>query len=82
MGCVSKADFCPHAVEVALATDRLRVLGMSEGAIVPMDMIAAHDAASQALARLGKRCSGGGGSPLPMGKERVEESEGRRVLEH
>ena len=44
-----------------------------------MDVIAARNAASQALAGLGKERSGGGGSPSPAGKERAEESEGRRV---
>ena len=45
---------------MALATDSSRVPGRSEGAITSMDVIAAWDAASQALARLGKRCGGGG----------------------
>ena len=44
------------------------------------DVIAARDAASRALAGLGKRRGGGGGgSPSPVGKERAEESEGRGV---
>ena len=71
----------PHAVQVALATDRSRVLRRSEGAIASMDVIATRDAASEALAGLGKRHGGGGGSPSPVGKERAKESEGRRVSE-
>ena len=59
-----------------MATDCLKVLGRSEGAIATMDMIAARDAASKALVGLGKRRGGGGGSPSPVGKERAEESEG------
>ena len=73
---------CPHAVQVALTIDRSWVPRRSEGAIASMDMIATWDAASQVLAWLGKRHGGGGGSPSLVGKERVEESEGRRVLEH
>ena len=46
------------------------------------DEITARDAASRALAGLGKRRGGGGGSPSPVGKERMEESEGRRDSEH
>ena len=65
-----------------LTSDRSRVPGRSEGAIASMDAIAAWDAASQELEGLGKRCDGGGGSPSPVGKERVEESEGRRASEH
>ena len=53
-----------------------------KGAIASMDVIAAWDAASKALAGLGKQNGGGGGSPSPVGKEREEESEGRCVLEH
>ena len=73
---------CPHAVQVVLATDRSWVPGRSEGAIASMDVIAARDATNQALAGLGKRHDGGGGSPSPVGKERAEESEGRRLSEH
>ena len=69
----------PHTVQVALATDRSWVLGRNEGAIATMDVIATQDAASRALAGLGKRCGGGGGSPSPMGKERAGESKGGRV---
>ena len=47
-----------------------------------MDVIITQDDASQTLAGLGKRHGGGGGSSSPVGKERVEESEGRRVSEH
>ena len=70
---------CPHAVQVALAIDRSRVPGRSEGTIASMDVIAGRDATSRALEGLGKRRAGGGGSPWPVGKERAEESEGRRV---
>ena len=80
-GVCGRGRLCPHAVQVALATDRLKVPGRSEGAIASMDVIAARDAASEALAGLGKRHGGGGGSPLPVGKERAKESEGRRVSE-
>ena len=66
-------------MQVALATDRLKVPGTNEGTVVSMDAIAARDAASRALAGLGKRRGGGSGSPSPVGKERVEESEGRGV---
>ena len=79
-GVCGRGRLCPHAGQVALATDRLSVPGRSEGAIASMDVIAARDAASEALAGLGKR-HGGGGSPSPVGKERVKESEGRRVSE-
>ena len=50
---------------------------MSEGTIVSTDVIADRDAASRALAGLGKRGGGGGGggSPSPVGKERAEELE-------
>ena len=78
-GVCQRGRLCPHAVQVALATDRLRVPGTSEGTIVSTDVIAAHNAASRALAGLGKRRGGGGGSPSPVGKERAEESEGRGV---
>ena len=79
-GVCHRGRLCPHAVQVAWATDRLRVPGRSEGTIVSTDVIAAHDAASRALAGLGKRRGGGGGgSPSPVGEERVEESEGRGV---
>ena len=67
---------------MALPIDRSWVPGRSEGAITSMDVIAAWDAASRALAGLGKRHGGGDGSPSPVGKERAEESDGRRVLEH
>ena len=80
-GVCGRGRLCPHAVQVALATDRLRVPGRSEGAIASMDVIAARNAASEALAGLGKRHGGGGGSPSPVGMERAKESEGRRVLE-
>ena len=63
-------------MQVALATDRLRVPGTSEETIVSTDVIAARNTTSRALARLGKRRGGGGGSPSPVGKERAEESEG------
>ena len=78
-GVCGRGRLCPHAGQVALATDRLSVLGRGEGAIASMDVIAARGAASQALAGLGKRHGGGGGSPSPVGKERAKESEGRRV---
>ena len=78
-GVCQRGRLCPPAVQVALATTRLRVPGRSEGTIVSTDVIAAHDAASRALAGLGKRRGGGGGSPSPVGKERAEESEGRSV---
>ena len=85
-GVCGRGRLCPHAVQVALATDRLKVPGRSEGAIASMDVIAARDAASEALASealagLEKRHGGGGGSPSPVGKERAKESEGRRVSE-
>ena len=73
---------CPYAVQVALATDRSRVPGSSEGAIASMDMITAWDATSRALARLWKQHGGAGGSPSPVGEGRAEKSEGRRVSEH
>ena len=62
-----------------MATDRLRVPGRREGTIVSTDVIAAHDAASRALAGLGKWRGGGGGSPSSVGKDRAEDSEGRGV---
>ena len=81
-GVCERGRLCPHSVQVALATDRLRVPGRGEGTIASMDVIAARDAASEALAGLGKRHGGGGGgSPSPVGKERGKESEGRRVSE-
>ena len=71
-------------MQVALATDRSRVPGRSEGAIASMNVITSQDAANWALTGLRKRHGGGGGvgSPSPVGKERAEESEGRRVSEH
>ena len=78
-GVCQRGRLCPHAVQVALATDRLRVPGRSEGTIVSTDVIAAHDAASRALAGLGKWRGGGCGSPSPVAKERPEELEGRGV---
>ena len=78
-GVCPRGGLCPYAVQVALATDRLKVPGTSEGTVVSTDAITAQDAASRALAGLGKRHGGGSGSPSPMGKERAEESEGRGV---
>ena len=74
-GVCRQGRLCPHAVQVALATDCSRVLGRREGAIASMDVIVARDAANQVRAGLGKRCGGAGGSPSPIGKERAEESE-------
>ena len=82
-GVCQRGRLCPHAVQVALVTDRLRMPRTSEETIVSTDVIAAQDAANRALAGLGKRRGGGGGgSPSPVGKKRAEESEGRRVSEH
>ena len=79
-GVCRQGELCPHVVQVALATDRSRVLERSEGAIASMDVIAAQDTASRALAGLGRRRGGGGGgSPSPLGKERAGDSEGKRV---
>ena len=78
-GACGRGRLCPNAVQVALATDRLRVPGRGEGAIALMDVIAARDAASAALAGLGKRHGGGGGSSSPVGKERAGELEGRHI---
>ena len=78
-GLCRQGRLCPHAVQVALATDRSRVLGRRQGAIASMNVIAAWDATSWALAGVGKQRGGGGGSPSPMGKERAEESEGKHV---
>ena len=77
-GVCRQGKLCPHVVQVELATYHSWVLGRSEGAITSMDMITAQDAASQGLVGSGK-WRGGGGSPSPVGKERVEESEGRRI---
>lgn len=74
-----QGTLCPHAVQVALAPDRSRVSCSSEGAIASMDMIITRDAANWALIGLGKGYGGGGGSPSLVGKERMGESEGRRV---
>ena len=52
-----------------------------KGRSTSMDVIAAQDAASQALAGLEKRHGGAGGSPSPVGKERAKELEGSRVSE-
>ena len=71
-----------YAVQVALATDCLRLPRTSEETIMSMEVIAARDTASRALAGLGKRRGGGDGSPSPVGKERAEESKGRHVSEH
>ena len=70
-GVCQRGRLCPHAVQVALATDRMKVAGTYEGTIMSTDVIATHDAASRALAGRGKRCDGGGGSPSPVGKERA-----------
>ena len=74
-GMCRQGRLCPHAVQMALATDCSRVPERNEGAIVSMDVITAQDAASRALAGLGKR-RGGGGSPSPLGRR---ERESRRV---
>ena len=78
-GVCQRGRLCPHAVQVASATDRLRVPGTSEGTAVSTDVIATRDAASRALTGLGKWRGGGGGSPSPVGKERAEESKFRGV---
>lgn len=71
---------CPYIVQVALATDRSRVPGRSEGAITSMDVIAAQDTINCVQVELGKwHGDVGGGSPLLLEKERVGESEGMRV---
>ena len=74
-----QGELCPHAVQVALATDRSRVPGRGEGAITSIDVIVARGTGNRALKGLGKRRGGGGGSRAPVGKERAGESECTRV---
>lgn len=44
-----KGEMCSHIVQVALVTGRMGVPGKSEGTVVLKDVIAAEDAAIQAL---------------------------------
>ena len=63
-------EMCPHAVQMALATDRTGARKGSEGPIGSRDVIAAQNAASEALKGLWQRW-GGGGRSSPHAKEEV-----------
>ena len=47
-------EMCPHAVPMALATDRTGARKGNEGAITSRDVIATQNAASEALRGLGQ----------------------------
>ena len=64
-----KGEMCPHAVQMALATDRMGARKECEVGIASGDVIAAQNAASEALRGLGQRRGGCGcSSPWAKGK--------------
>ena len=71
-GLCSRDEGCPHAVQVALTTDRYGAPSRDGGAITSRDVIAAREAATEAARGLRMR-RGNGGSPPPR-RSAVEEA--------
>ena len=78
LGKCAKGEMCPHAVQMALATDRMGARKECEAAFASRDVIAAQNAASEALRGLGQR-RGGRGCSSPWAKEKATPWDGKRA---
>ena len=74
-GACSGTDWCPHAVQVALATDRVGTPGKDGGAITSRNVIAAREAAATAAEGLSIR-RGSCGTPPYRGEGAREPANG------
>ena len=74
-GACSGTDWCPHAVQVALATDRVGTPGKDGGAITSRNVIAAREAAATAAEGLSIR-RGSCGTPPYQGEGAREPANG------
>ena len=71
-GLCSRDEGCPHAVHMALATDRYGAPSRDGGVITSRDVIAVREAVTEAARGLRMR-RGNGGSP-PRQRKAVEEA--------
>ena len=73
-----EGEMCPHAAQMALATDRMGARKECEAAIASGDVIAAQNAASEALRGLGQG-RGGRGCSSPWVKGKATLWDGKRA---
>ena len=73
LGMCLEVDWFPHAVQVALAADRMDILGREGGAITLQEMIVARDAAEKVVRVLSMR-RGHRGIPLHQSEGAREQS--------
>ena len=78
LGECATGEMCPHAVQMALATDRMGARKECEAAIASGDVIAAQNAASEALRGLGQR-RGVRGRSSPWAKGKATPWDGKRA---
>ena len=78
LGSCAAGEMCPHAVQMALATDRIGARKGNEAAIASGDVIAAQNAASEALRGLEQR-RGGAERSSPRAKGKATPWDGKRA---